>query len=63
MSILLFNMSETSIPCSKALRNRLRDCGKKGDSWEKVLNDMYEDAMSYRELKHDKSVYPSNIPY
>ena len=44
-------MSETSIPCSKVLRNRLRDCGKKGDSWEKVLTELIDDAEKFRELK------------
>ena len=44
-------MSETSIPCSKAVRNKLRDRGRKGDSWEKVLNEIYDDAMAYRKLK------------
>lgn len=48
---LSFDMSETSIPCSKAIRDKIRDCGKKGDSWEKVLNEMYMDAMTYRKLK------------
>ena len=51
MSDLLDNMSETSIPCSKAVRDKLRDCGKKGDSWEKVLNEIYEDAIAYRKSK------------
>lgn len=32
--------------------DKLRDCGKKGDSWEKVLNELYEDAMSYRKEKY-----------
>ena len=50
MRYLLFDMSETSIPCSKAIRDKIRDCGRKGDSWEKVLNEMYEDAIKYREL-------------
>ena len=49
---LLYNMSETSIPCSKAVRDKLRNCGRKGDSWEKVLNDLYEDAMAYRRVKN-----------
>lgn len=52
MGVLLYNMSETSIPCTKAVRNKLRDCGKKGDSWDKVLNNLYEDAMAYRTGKH-----------
>ena len=51
MSTLLHNMSETSIPCTKELRNELRDCGKKGDSWEKVLRGVLEDAKAYRALK------------
>jgi len=51
MSYLLSNMSETSIPCTKAVRDKLRDCGRKGDSWEKVLNEIYEDAMAYRKLR------------
>ena len=48
-------MSETSIPCSKAVRNKLRDCWKKGDSWEKVLNEIYEDAMAYRKMEMVKN--------
>lgn len=44
-------MSETSIPCSKALRDELRDCGKKGDSWEKVLRGIVDDAKAYRAIK------------
>jgi len=33
------------------VRNKLRDCGKKGDSWEKVLSEIYEDAMAYRKME------------
>ena len=58
---LLDNMSETSIPCSKALRNRLRECGKKGDSWEKVLTELINDAEKFREIK--KGCYSTREGY
>lgn len=51
-------MAETTIPVSKATRNRLRAYGTKGDTYEAILNRLmertdYEEFMErqYRRLK------------
>jgi len=35
-------MGQTSIPCSKAMRDRLRDEKPQGVSWDKFLDDLLE---------------------
>lgn len=45
-------MSEqTTISIRKVTRNRLRDCGKKGESWDAVVNkliDVYLDDVAHQ---------------
>ena len=37
MSVLLFAMSETSIPLTKAVRDRLKEYGKKDETYASIL--------------------------
>lgn len=37
-------MGETSIPCTEATRNRLRDGKTSGVSWDRYLNDLLDAA-------------------
>ena len=44
ITALLFTMAETSIPLDKATRDRLKDFGKKGETWIELLNRLMDEV-------------------
>ena len=43
LTSLLYTMAETSIPLDKATRDRLKDFGKKGETWIELLNRLMDE--------------------